>query len=218
LASGDSCRRSANFVPTRLGAGLADVCTVLPELPALPRAPTVLLLVDFINPLNFDGAEDLTPPALQAASAAASLKRDAAARGVPTIYVNDNFGHWQSDFRNLVQHCRRQGGPSAALARRLAPTPQDYTVLKPRHSAFHGTPLQLLLQSMGARRLVITGLATNLCVQCSAMDAFQLGYRMWVPADCTAAESPLRKQTALDWMSLALRCRTGPAWPAAAAS
>lgn len=186
---------------------------MLPELPALPRAPTVLLLVDFINPLDFPGAQDLATPALEAARAAAALKRDAVARGVPAVYVNDNFGHWQSDFRGLVAHCRGLGGGAAMLARRLAPKRSDYTLLKPRHSAFHGTPLQLLLQSMGARRLVITGLATDLCVQCSAADAFQLGYRLWVPADCTAAEDPARKQAALRWMALALRCRTQPAWP-----
>jgi len=177
------------------------------------RAWRVLLLVDFINPFDFPGAGELAAPALAAAAATAVLKARLAAQGVPAVYVNDNFGHWQSDFRSLVAHCRRRRGTAAALARRLAPAPGDLTVLKPRHSAFHQTPLDLLLAQMGARELVLTGLATDLCVQFSAMDAFIRGYRLWVPQDCCAAESPARHRAALDWMALALRSRTTAAVP-----
>jgi nicotinamidase-related amidase len=188
------------------------VRAVLPELPSLPRAHTALLLVDMINPLRFDGAAQLAAPALQAAIALAALKREAAARGVPSIYVNDNFGHWRSDFRSLVARCRRLTGPAARLARLMQPDSRDFAVLKPRHSGFHGTPLELLLERMGTRQLVITGLATDLCVQFTAMDAFLRGFALWVPADCTAAESPQRKQAALDWMARALKCHIGAAW------
>jgi nicotinamidase-related amidase len=183
---------------------------VLPELSALPRARTVLLLVDLINPLQFGGAEELAAPALQAAAAVAALKRDANARGVPTIYVNDNFGHWRSDFRGLVALCRRLRGPAGTLARLLAPKARDFTVLKPRHSGFHATPLELLLERMGTRQLVITGLATDLCVQFTAMDAFLRGFALWVPADCSAAESPARHEAALAWMARALKCHIRP--------
>jgi nicotinamidase-related amidase len=179
-----------------------------PLLPVELRARRVLLVVDFINPLDFDGAQDLAAQAVVAATATAALKQQLSAQGVPVVYVNDNFGRWRSDFRGLVAHCRRMRGPAGALVRRLAPAPGDLTVLKPRHSAFHQTPLDLLLTQMGVRELVITGVATDLCVQFSAMDAFVRGYRLWVPQDCTAAESAARKQAALDWMARALRCRT----------
>jgi nicotinamidase-related amidase len=172
---------------------------------------TALLLIDVINPLDFDGAEDLHAGALQAARAIASLKRRLRADGVPAIYVNDNFGHWNSDFRALLARCRADGGAAATLVKRLAPHKDDLTVLKPRHSAFHQTPLELLLERIGVRRLIITGLAADLCVQFSAMDAFVRGYQLWVPEDCTAAESPQRKRAALEWMALALKCRTAPA-------
>ncbi len=173
-----------------------------------PRARRVLLIIDFINPLDFEGAEELAEPAIDAAHATAGLRRDLCEQGVPVVYVNDNFGHWQSDFAGLTARCRKMGGPAAALVRRIAPSSGDLTVLKPRHSAFHQTPLELLLTQMGARELVITGLATDLCVQFSAMDAFVRGYKLWVPEDCTAAQNPERKRAALDWMALALRSRT----------
>ena len=175
----------------------------------------MLLLVDLINPLQFDGAARLAPAALRAAAAVAALQRDARRQGVPSIYVNDNFGRWHADFRQLVGHCRRRPGAAASLARLLAPRPQDLTVLKPRHSAFHATPLMLLLQRMHTRRLVIAGLATDLCVQFTAMDAFMLGFGLWVPQDCCAAETAQRHDDALRWMSRALRCHIGPAWPPA---
>lgn len=181
---------------------------------AVPRAEVVLLLIDVINPLRFDGAKALAAPALEAAEAIAALKRRLRAQGVPAVYVNDNFGRWTSDFRELVGYCRGLGGAAGRLARRLAPARGDLTVLKPRHSAFHATPLALLLGAVGAKRVVMTGLATDLCVQISATEAFQCGFELWVPADCTAAESPERKQAALDWMARALKCHIEPAFAA----
>ena len=174
----------------------------------LPQSGTVLLLVDFINPMQFDGADDLSIPAVEAAKATAILKRRLTSEGVRTIYVNDNFGHWQSDFDGLTAHCRKQGGTSAKLVRALAPTKADLRVLKPRHSGFHGTPLDLLLTQLDAHQLILVGLAADLCVQFTAMDAFVRGYRLWVPEDCVAAESPERKQAALQWMALALKAKT----------
>jgi nicotinamidase-related amidase len=179
----------------------------------LQRSPRVLLLIDVINPLQFEGAEQLAAPAVQAALHIAALKQRLAQRGVASVYVNDNFGHWRSEFAQLLARCRKLSGAPATLARRLAPGPGDFTVLKPRNSAFDQTPLELLLSRLGARELVITGLAADLCVQFTAMDAFSRGYRLWVPEDCTAAESPARKAAALAWMKLALKCRTGPAGP-----
>jgi nicotinamidase-related amidase len=178
--------------------------------PVQARSRRVLLLVDFINPLDFDGAEALSGPARRAAAAAARLKRRLGAEGVPAIYVNDNFGHWRSEFRDVVAACRRRGGAPAELARRLAPRAHDLTVLKPRHSGFQGTPLQLLLTQIGAREVVVTGLATDLCVQFTAADAFLLDYRVWVPPDCCAAEDERLHAEAIAWMRRALKARTSP--------
>jgi nicotinamidase-related amidase len=177
----------------------------------LPPSRRVLLMVDFINPLQFDGAEDLAPGALQAARATAALKQQMQARGERSIYANDNFGQWRSDFRMLVAHCRRRRGSAAGLVRQLAPGPDDLMVLKPRHSGFYATPLELLLEQLHAQQLVITGLATDYCVMSTAMDAYVRGYKLWVPSDCTAAESPDKHRLALDWMRDALKADTRPA-------
>jgi nicotinamidase-related amidase len=179
--------------------------------PALPRSRRVLLLIDFINPLNFPGAQDLAGPAVAAARAAAALKHRLAGDGVPAIYANDNYGVWQSDFHSLVAACMGMDGTPAEIARLLFPQADDLTILKPRHSAFFASPLELLLRQIGARELVICGLATDMCVQLTAMDAFLREFSCWVPSDCTAAESTAAKKASLAYMASVLECDTAAA-------
>lgn len=174
----------------------------------LPRSGRVLLVVDFINPLDFPGGERLAPPAVAAARATAALKQRLAAEGVRTIYANDNYGVWQSDFHSLVATCLGMQGPAGEIARLLYPQADDLTILKPRHSAFYASPLELLLREMQARELVICGLATDMCVQLTAGDAFLREYALWVPADCTAAESAEAKAASLAYMADVLKCDT----------
>lgn len=172
----------------------------------LPKSQRVLLLVDFINALDFPGAEKLAGPALEAARATADLKRRLRADGVVAIYANDNFGAWQSDFHGLVNRCLALPGEPGEIARLLRPQEEDLTVLKPRHSAFYASPLELLLAEMETRELILCGLAADMCVQLTAADAFLREYQVWVPADCTAAETPKAKANALEYMADVLKC------------
>src|SRR5690606_16890416 len=111
--------------------------------------------------------------------------RGALGPGVPVIYANDNFGQWRSDFGRLVQTVSRGRGAGAQMARLLAPRRGDITVLKPKHSAFYGSPLDILLGHIGAREILIAGVASDICVQMTAMGAFVRGYRLHVRSDCT---------------------------------
>jgi nicotinamidase-related amidase len=106
-----------------------------------------VLLIDVINDLEFPGADRLLPHALAAADATAALTRRARAAGVPVIYVNDNFGRWRSDFTAVVDHCLHDGCRGRPLAERLRPGDDDYFVLKPKHSGFYSTVLDLLLKT-----------------------------------------------------------------------
>ena len=172
----------------------------------LPRSRRVLLLIDFINPMDFPGAEDLAEAAVEAARATSALKARLREAGVPAIYANDNYGGWQSDFQSLVERCAASRGASGEMARLLRPERGDLTVLKPRHSAFYASPLELLLAEMETHELIICGLAADMCVQLTAADAFLREYRVWVPSDCTAAETAKAKTTALDYMADVLKC------------
>jgi nicotinamidase-related amidase len=172
----------------------------------LPVCDRVLLLVDFINPLDFPGGDKLAPPALAAARATAKLKSRLASEGIPTIYANDNYGVWQSDFHSLVSACLSIEGAPAEITRLLYPQAQDLTILKPRHSAFYASPLELLLKEMRTSELVICGLAADMCVQLTAAEAFLREYKVWVPSDCTAAETEAAKKNALSYMATVLKC------------
>lgn len=173
--------------------------------PALPQSRTVLLLVDVINPLDFDGAAALRDAAVAAGRTASRLRRQFSRDGFATIYANDNYGLWRADFNEVWRHCLAAGSEAAALARTLKPRQRDFTILKPRHSAFYATPLDLLLQELKCRRLVITGIAADSCVLFTAMDAYLRGYTLWIPADCVAAESPLARDRALEQMARVLK-------------
>lgn len=176
----------------------------------LGTSRTVLLMVDFINPLDFEGSTDLKAPAIRAARTAARLRKRLSREGCRTIYANDNYGGWNSDFATLWQNCARRGGASGDLARALRPRKKDFSILKPRHSAFYSTPLDLLLQQLGCRRVVVTGLATDSCVLFTAMDAYLRGYELWIPSDATAAESEQAKQQALAHMAAVLKADIRP--------
>jgi nicotinamidase-related amidase len=172
----------------------------------LPTSRRVLLLVDYINPLDFPGAEALARRAWPAAQATAQLKQRMVRRGCMCIYANDNYGIWHSEFRDLLERCRALPGVRGKIADLLAPAAGDLTVLKPRHSAFHSTPLDLLLKRMKTQKLVIAGLATDICVHLTAMDAFLHGYAVWVPSDCSAAETASWERQASQHMQRVLKC------------
>ena len=180
----------------------------------LSEARCALLLIDVIHPMEFDGAHALAPRASKAAGYIRSLGMKLRRQGVQNVYVNDNFGDWSSDFDKLVDACRRRGGVSTELADMLAPRSGDITLLKPRYSAFQSTPLRHLLAQMATRELVLAGFATDGCVLMTAADAYQLGFELWVPSDCCAAESEERHVEALRWMQRTLGAKTCPAFKA----
>jgi nicotinamidase-related amidase len=164
------------------------------------QSPCALLLIDVINDLEFEGGDQLLRYAAPAAERAAALKRRAHAAGIPVIYANDNFGRWRSDFHQVIEHCLHDGVRGQVLAEQLQPQPEDYFVLKPRHSAFFATPLSPLLEYLGARTLILAGLAADMCVLLTAADAYLRHYKLYVPQDCSASESEEDNRNAFAYM------------------
>jgi nicotinamidase-related amidase len=110
--------------------------------------------------------------------------------GLPVIYVNDNLGAWRSDAPALLAHCTEPRRPGATLVEALRPDARDAIVLKPRHSAFFGTPLAALLEDRRIDVLVFTGISTESCVWMSACDAHTRGFGLVIPADTVAGAAP----------------------------
>ena len=175
------------------------------------QSAAALLIVDVINPLDFPEADDLRRSALPTADRLAALKRRAVAAGVPTIYANDNFGRWRSDLNAVVERCLEPGCKGRPLVERLRPGPDDYFVLKPKHSAFFSTTLDLLLRYLGVETLVIGGFATDICVLFSANDAYMRDLRIVVPADGVASNEAADRDATLALMRRVLKASTPPA-------
>ena len=171
----------------------------------VPASGTALLLIDVINDLAFDGSAALVAQAEPMARRLAALKRRAGTAGVATIYINDNFGQWRSDFRKTVAHCTSLSSPGRRVSRRLRPTSHDYFVLKPKHSGFFDTTLDTLLQTLRIRRVILTGIAGNICVLFTANDAYMRDLKIFTPADCIVSNTPAENHHALRQIQTVLK-------------
>jgi nicotinamidase-related amidase len=174
------------------------------------KSEIALVLIDVINDLEFPGAERLLKHALPMANALAKFKFRAKAAGIPVIYANDNFGRWRSDFRALVKYCLGKRIRGRTVVRRLKPETDDYFVLKPKHSAFFKTNLDLLLKYLGVRTVILTGMASDICVLFSANDAYMRDLNVIVPPDCVAAQSAEQNRVVLDLMARVLKAKIAP--------
>jgi nicotinamidase-related amidase len=171
-------------------------------------SPVALLVIDMINAFDFEGAEHMLPRALAAARAIRRLKERAHQAGVPTVYVNDNFGRWRSDFHQLLEHVLDT--PGREIAALLEPRRDDYFVLKPKHSGFQFTTLDVLLEHLGAATLILTGVAGNFCVLFTAHDAYMRDYQIVVPRDCIASVTEEDDRYALEHMAQVTKADVRP--------
>ena len=171
---------------------------------------TALLLVDVINDMDFEGSESLVRFAEPMARRLHELKRRCRAARVPTIYINDNFGKWRSDFRSLVEHCLNDAVPGREVAKLLKPDDEDYFVLKPKNSAFFGTTLDTLLTNLGTTTVILTGIAGDNCVLFSANDAYLRDYTLFIPCDCVVSNSREENDAALRLMQKVVKADIRP--------
>jgi nicotinamidase-related amidase len=169
-----------------------------------PRS-TALILLDLITDFEFEDGDTLLRRTLPAARNIAVLKERAKKAGVPAIYVNDNFGKWQEDFKTMAEHFKRPKAKGREVVDLLRPEPDDYYVLKPHRSAFYSTSLELLLRDLKAKRLIITGITADICVLFTANDAYMRGFELHIPADCVAAVKPAYSKQAMQFIERVLK-------------
>lgn len=133
-------------------------------------------------------------------------------KGKPVIYANDNFANWRSDFRELVAMAQASGGTGRAVAELLQPGPEDYFVLKPKHSAFLATALPVLLAKLDVDTLFLTGMTADSCVLATAMDANAREYRVRVVREAVAGLTARKREAlavvAASHAAQVISCRT----------
>lgn len=163
--------------------------------PKRPRRPVLLvldMLVDHLTPgcpLEVPRARDIVP-ALQARLAAAREQ------GVPVIYACDSHAPDDPDYEAWPLHAL-EGTAGAEIWPELPAQPGDHVVKKPTYSAFSRSRLGPLLEELQADQLVLTGCATELGLQATAVDALQRGYVVTIPPDSQAGMSAIAEQMTL---------------------
>ncbi|RYF72796.1 MAG: cysteine hydrolase, partial [Comamonadaceae bacterium] len=159
---------------------------------------------------DFPDADKLLPHARAIAPAIAALQARCRQAGVPVIYANDNRGQWRSDFRELVDAALRCEGDVRAITQALHPDADDYFVLKPKHSGFYATPLELLLQDLGVGTVMVAGVASDQCVWSTVSEARMRDLDVVVPRDCVASQSVARNDAALLQFETVFKLPTTP--------
>jgi len=165
--------------------------------PRKHRTATALVLIDLINTWQMDDGERLRRNTLAQLARLVKLKQRATEAGAPVIFVNDNFGQWRSDFERVMERARAMSEEGARIVDALCPGPGDYFVLKPRHSGFFSTPLQLLLQELKVKTLVLCGVAGDQCVLATAGDALVRKFEVVIPRDGIVCVDARRTAAAL---------------------
>jgi nicotinamidase-related amidase len=149
--------------------------------------PVALLVIDVLTTFQFPDGDEILQGALAIRDELARLKERARKVAIPTLYVNDNFGDWRSEKEVLMGRCLEAKG--AEFVRPLLPDSEDYFVLKPMHSAFYMTPLEVLLRHLQVETLILTGLTSISCITVTAHDANMRGFDIYVPSDCSCARN-----------------------------
>jgi nicotinamidase-related amidase len=174
------------------------------------RCETAMLILDMISDFEFEDGEKIARAAIPVARRIARLRERAKAVGIPVVYVNDAIGRWRSDFPGLVRHCARDGSRGSEVVRQVAPEPDDYCVVKPKHSAFYATALDTLVRHLGTKRLILTGVSSHQCVLFTANDAYVRDLELRIPRDCISARTAKDTRFALKYFADVLAADTRP--------
>ena len=167
-----------------------------PQKQTAESGETALIVIDMLNPYDHEDAAPLAESVAEAVEPIAGLIAAARDRDVPVIFVNDNYGDWNSSPGELAK--RAMQGEHPELVEPVLPPDDALFVIKARHTIFYETPLNYLLTQLGAHSVVLAGQVTEQCVLYSALDAYIRHLQVVIPEDAVAcihddlAEAALR--------------------------
>lgn len=172
----------------------------------MKRNKPALIIIDIINDFQFQYGEELSKQTTNIAQNIHRLKHYMHQNNYPVIYVNDHYQLWQADLEKILKKCTNH--LSKPILSLLQPENCDYFLIKPKHSIFYGTALNMLLDELQVDTLILTGIAGNICVLFSANDAYMREYNLIVPSDCIASNIQEDNDFALKMMKNVLQAKT----------
>lgn len=157
-----------------------------------------LLAVDLFSDFAHEDGERLLSSFRERRDGIVGAVCGARERSLPIVYANDTYGIWDGDAGAVVR--RALEGPASGDLRRLAPRDGDSFVIKPRYSAFDLTPLELVLDQLGVRHVLLMGMVTEMCVAQTAIEARQRELEVTVVTDACATVDERNEETALRYL------------------
>ncbi len=161
------------------------------------RTGSALIVIDmengFINeesPHCIAGAKKTIPACVRAVKTARE-------KGIPVFFVKRIYRYDGSDVEMTRYEGWKRGGrgmgpgsagaASAQTPEGLKPLPGDYTIIKPRWSAFFHTELDLILRRLQIRTVILMGTTTPNCIRTTCYDANSLEYNVVILEDCCSS-------------------------------
>jgi len=172
------------------------------------QSKTALVVVDVLNPYDHEDADALVESMAEAVAPIVALVDRARDEGHPVIYVNDNYGHWNSSSQKLLDAALQGRHPE--LVEPLSPPEDAKFVIKARHSIFYETPLEYLLRQIGIERIMLCGQVTEQCILYSALDAYVRHFEVAIPTDAVAHIDADLAEAALEMMQRNMRADVQP--------
>jgi nicotinamidase-related amidase len=163
------------------------------NLSRVRKEDCVLIVIDMQNdfisegaPIECPGGRDIIPRISRLLDCTRSLE-------IPVLYTQEMHRREKVDFgreleREEPEHCV-EGTTGVEIIAQLRPKDGDFVIVKRRYSGFYLTDLEVLLKGLRKNTIIITGVATNVCVHATALDAQQRDYHVIVVSDCVAGTS-----------------------------
>lgn len=150
---------------------------------------------DFVNPDGSAGkrGEDCSA-ALAMVPNLLQLIEEARRVGLTIVYIRTTHSEWtdtpswiyRSSQKSGLSTCR-EGSWGAEFYEGISPLPSERVVIKHRYSAFINTDLNTVLKARNIQSVLVCGVATNVCVETTARDAYMYDYYVTMIDDCSAA-------------------------------
>jgi len=155
----------------------------------LDRKNAALLIIDMQNYFIHASGDMYIHEGQEIIANIQALQKAFRARKLPVIFTSHVHKSPEYDGGNLTwwwaDYCE-EGSFGAEIFEDIEPLPDEKVIHKHRYSAFEGTDLEITLQCLKIRDLVITGVMTNLCCETTARYAFNRDYRLQFVCDATA--------------------------------
>jgi nicotinamidase-related amidase len=169
---------------------------------------SAVIVTDMLNTYEHDDADKLVESVEDVIEPISRLVARAEEEGAEIVYVNDNYGDWNSSQEELAE--RALNGRRRDLIEPILPPDGASFVIKARHTVFYGTPLDYLLVQKDIDHLVLVGQVTEQCILYSALDAYVRQFQLSVPPDGVAHIHEELADAAIEMMRLNMSAEIVP--------